>query len=282
VIAVLKLSLEEGTDSFGEMSAIFFLCYSFLKKFCEGNKVNQKALSVYTDFMLEQHLRHSHITNIMDTIIEIYRDNGTLCERLCHNESIVRNMGRLVDGDNIKGLEFLKTVVSPGAARANQNVVLRKLLGLRTDIALRERVKRPMGSLPPKSQWHIEYVILLSLCVAGKNQGAKDICQKLLSVDKAVESLYNAQDSPMLEAAYAKFLDEVYLGTDNNNMNTQMLGIRNNDMLWKSIEEVGYKLQFIAEEGKRNNGHTSVISKTYVFYICSFFGEFLWKILSVG
>ncbi|PRP87028.1 inositol 1,4,5-trisphosphate receptor-like protein [Planoprotostelium fungivorum] len=277
VSSLLKLPLEEGSEDFPEMSTIFEHCYSFLRKFCMGNRINQKALSVHTDFMIDQHLRYGHIKNIMDTVIEIYKDNPVLCEALCQNESITGNLHKLIDGANLKGLEFLKTIVTFGTTKINQSIVLQILRAYPQDICLREPARRPSGTPSMKEQWRVDYIVLLSLCVAGKNQGAKDVCQKVLNVEEAVKSLFNAQDFSMLEAAYAKFIDEVYLATDNNNMNTQVLGLRNNDLLWKSIEEIGFKLHFISEEGKRSTDALQQSSREYISFICSFLENFFGK-----
>ena len=106
-----------------------------------------------------------------------------------------------------------------------------------------------------KLVYHKRLLNVIALCASGKNQETKAMCQKLLSIDECIIALLNvAEYSPMLEAAYAQFLDQVYLRAETTPTLQAMLALLpGSDNFWKVLKAFSDSMAEINEDFKRSH-----------------------------
>eukprot|EP01133_Synstelium_polycarpum_P012800 gene12800-15021_t len=61
------------------VAKIFRSCYEFLRVFCRGNPTNQALLYHHTEFLIGHLIRYGNIFGTVETLMEIFKDNITLC-----------------------------------------------------------------------------------------------------------------------------------------------------------------------------------------------------------
>jgi Inositol 1,4,5-trisphosphate/ryanodine receptor/RIH domain/RyR and IP3R Homology associated len=213
-----------GRTTTAQLPSIFRGCYAFLRLFCYQNRQNQQELYPKLQFFLGQ------LPLCLGgelTITELFRNNRALCQRVTPAVLDPLFTLLLTQGPRPSVLRFFQAVVVAEGSpiRSNQTAVVRRLMQhpelLRVDAddpaKLRalcarwrgDESKEPGGELG----YHLQLMHLLARCSLGKSHECEIVCQNLISVERCLEVLNDHRMNAWVKAAYATFLDEVWLNT---------------------------------------------------------------------
>eukprot|EP01130_Rhizamoeba_saxonica_P008534 TRINITY_DN3455_c0_g1_i1.p1 TRINITY_DN3455_c0_g1~~TRINITY_DN3455_c0_g1_i1.p1 ORF type:complete len:1630 (-),score=312.73 TRINITY_DN3455_c0_g1_i1:49-4482(-) len=253
-----------NTNDDDAIRRILTCSYEFLLGFAMDNPFNQSVLYEYIPFQIQQMVKNRFLHGIPEVItgaiIEVYKNNTKLCSEIKDSE-LAPFIAMTYDKKSPIFLEFFMTIIKPNdlILKNNQNRVLNLLTSFPETKHILAQDAMENDDL---DDYRVSLIQLMALCAEGKNYYTEVACQKILSIEECLLVCYR-RDNDSIISAYAFFIDEVYLNTENSvQVLPSVLFLQFNKLLWELFQKFyDSTIRMLEHESDRE------VDYTFRFYI---------------